>query len=73
MDMKTIDAYEEKYKYELPLIHKEFMSKYDGLSLDNGCTFYLLEELDAVNKELQVNIYQQIQLLSEMMVVAWSF
>lgn len=27
MDMKTIDAYEEKYKYELPLIHKEFMSK----------------------------------------------
>lgn len=24
MDMKTIDAYEEKYKYELPLIHKEF-------------------------------------------------
>ena len=22
MDMKTIDAYEEKYKYELPLIHK---------------------------------------------------
>lgn len=58
MDMKTIDAYEEKYKYELPLIHKEFMSKYDGLSLDNGCTFYSLEELDAVNKELQVNIYQ---------------
>ena len=57
MDMKTIDAYEEKYKYELPLIHKEFMSKYDGLSLDNGCTFYSLEELDAVNKELQVNIY----------------
>lgn len=28
MDMKTIDAYEEKYKYELPLIHKEFMSKF---------------------------------------------
>ena len=25
MDMKTIDAYEEKYKYELPLIHKEFI------------------------------------------------
>ena len=56
--MKTIDAYEEKYKYELPLIHKEFMSKYDGLSLDNGCTFYSLEELDAMNKDLQVNIYQ---------------
>ena len=29
--MKTIDAYEEKYKYELPLIHKEFMSKYEPL------------------------------------------
>lgn len=27
MDMKTIDAYEEKYKYELPLIHKEFKLK----------------------------------------------
>ena len=51
MDMKTIDAYEEKYKYELPLIHKEFMSKYDGLSLDNGCTFYSLEELDAVDRK----------------------
>ena len=28
MDMKTIDAYEEKYKYELPLIHKEFIKNY---------------------------------------------
>ena len=30
----------------------------DRLSLDNGCTFYSLEELDDVNKELQVDIYQ---------------
>lgn len=35
---------------------KNLFFKYDGLSLDNGCTFYSLEELDAVNKELQVNI-----------------
>ena len=47
---------EEKYK--LPAVYKEFICKYDGLSLENGCTFYSLEELDAMNKDLQVNIYQ---------------
>ena len=39
-------------------VYKDFLCKYDGLSLDNGCMFYSLEELDDVNKELQVNIYQ---------------
>lgn len=47
---------EEKYK--VPAVYKEFICKYDGLSLENGCTFYSLEELDAMNKDLQVNIYQ---------------
>ena len=47
---------EEKYK--LPAVYREFICKYDGLSLENGCTFYSLEELDAMNKDLQVNIYQ---------------
>lgn len=42
----------------MPLVYKEFLCEYDGLSLDNGCTFYSLEELDDVNKELQVDIYQ---------------
>lgn len=58
MDKKTIDIFETKYKYELPTVYKELLLKYDGISLDNGCMFYSLEELDDVNKELQVDIYQ---------------
>ena len=54
----NVETFEEKYKYELPTVYKEFISKHNGLSLDNGCEFYALEELDDVNKELQVNIYQ---------------
>ena len=58
MKVEKINTFEREYKYELPLVYKEFLCKYDGLSLDNGCTFYSLEELDDVNKELQVDIYQ---------------
>ena len=58
MKVEIINTFEREYKYELPLVYKEFLCKYDGLSLDNGCTFYSLEELDDVNKELQVDIYQ---------------
>lgn len=58
MDKKIIDIFETKYKYELPTVYKELLLKYDGISLDNGCMFYSLEELDDVNKELQVDIYQ---------------
>ena len=58
MKVEKINTFEREYKYELPLVYKEFLCEYDGLSLDNGCTFYSLEELDDVNKELQVDIYQ---------------
>lgn len=71
MKVEKINTFEREYKYELPLVYKEFLCEYDGLSLDNGCTFYSLEELDDVNKELQVDIYSQILLLLEMMAVIW--
>ena len=58
MKVEIINTFEREYKYELPLVNKEFLCKYDGLSLDNGCTFYSLEELDDVNNEFQVDIYQ---------------
>ena len=58
MKVEKINTFEREYKYELPLVYKEFLCKYDGLSLDNGCTFYSFEELDNVNKDLQVDIYQ---------------
>ena len=58
MKVEKINTFEREYKYEFPLVYKDFLCKYDGLSLDNGCMFYSLEELDDVNKELQVNIYQ---------------
>ena len=54
----NVETFEEKYKYELPTVYKEFISMHNGLNLDNGCRFYALEELDDLNKELQVNIYQ---------------
>ena len=58
MKVEKINTFEREYKYEFLLVYKDFLCKYDGLSLDNGCMFYSLEELDDVNKELQVNIYQ---------------
>ena len=42
MKVEIINTFEREYKYELPLVYKEFLCKYDGLSLDNGCTFYSL-------------------------------
>ena len=57
MKVEKINTFEREYKYELPLVYKEFLCEYDGLSLDSGCIFYSLEELDDVNKELQVDIY----------------
>ena len=36
MKVEKINTFEREYKYELPLVYKEFLCKYDGLSLDNG-------------------------------------
>ena len=36
MKVEKINTFEREYKYELPLVYKEFLCEYDGLSLDNG-------------------------------------